>query len=236
MPTRLRVVNLWGPERLGSAVATIPKALHMDGERAGVGWILVADTADNFIIPLMPKAMSPAEVRAIVRRVRSVMRDVPPASRRRILAAMSREVRGVGKLLRSLLEQASVGAGTACVRNLSDLAKSHGRPLTHLIAIGLDGDRATFTIDLHRGSAREARDRLVGAERDAAMTPNEAARSLGISRTHLRHLMDNGIIAFSKIGTHHRIAPSEVARMKAEWDRRSRAMAEAAAASADIDT
>ncbi len=188
----------------------------------------------------MPKTLSTAAVDALARDVRSVIRDGPAANRRRILDALGPNRPGFARLLEllqdTLRKRTLSGRDAAWVRSLSDLPAAQTQHLTHFIAFGLDGDTVTLMLDLPRASAREAVAALTGSEREISLSPNAAARALGISRTHLRHLMDNGIIAFGKVGSHHRIASSEVARLKTEWDRRSRSLAEAAVAGADIDT
>lgn len=45
---------------------------------------------------------------------------------------------------------------------------------------------------------------------DAEVTPTEAAGLLGISRPQVRKLMDDGKLAFRKVGTHHRLTVASV--------------------------
>lgn len=49
---------------------------------------------------------------------------------------------------------------------------------------------------------------------DPRLRPREAADELGMSRTYLCRLMDEGEIAYERVGTHRRIARSEVARYR----------------------
>ncbi|HAT1548389.1 hypothetical protein HMPREF3153_04630 [Corynebacterium sp. HMSC06C06] len=46
---------------------------------------------------------------------------------------------------------------------------------------------------------------LLSAEEDAALSPNEAAKQFGMSRTFLNRLLDQGKIPYYKVGTHRRI-------------------------------
>jgi len=180
----------------------------------------------------MSKSVTSAEIVILARQLRAVFRHGSGIHRKQLLAAMGLNQPILSSLIRSLTHPHH----TTPVRSLSDLQTADVHHLTRLFAIGMDGSQMQVIIDLNRAAAREAALRLVGVESEENMTPNSAANALGISRTHLRHLMDNGIIAFSRVGTHHRIAPSEVTRLQAEWQRRSQAMAEAEVASADIDT
>ena len=45
---------------------------------------------------------------------------------------------------------------------------------------------------------------------NAEVTPTEAAGLLGMSRPQVRKLMDEGKLAFRKVGTHHRIKVSSI--------------------------
>ena len=49
---------------------------------------------------------------------------------------------------------------------------------------------------------------LLSADRD--LTPNETATMLSMSRPHLLKLMDTGVIAFHRVGTHRRLHLSDV--------------------------
>lgn len=47
-------------------------------------------------------------------------------------------------------------------------------------------------------------------EQDAHYTPNQAAELLGMSRPHLLSFMDGGALAFTRVGTHRRIAATDL--------------------------
>ncbi len=51
---------------------------------------------------------------------------------------------------------------------------------------------------------------------DPRLRPRDAAAELCMSRTHLCKLMDDGRLAFERVGTHRRIARSEVERFRHE--------------------
>lgn len=186
----------------------------------------------------MPKTLKPAEVDVLARTLSDLFQHGATAQRLRLIKGLNVEV--FNQIFCSMVANQALWTKTQ-IPSLSSLSmldqpdflKLH---LTHFIAIGMEGNQTKIIFDLDRASAREAAHRLVGIDRTEDLTPNAAAKALGISRTHLRHLMDNGAITFRMVGTHHRIPPTEVARVKAEWDRRSQAMADAEAASADIDT
>lgn len=89
-------------------------------------------------------------------------------------------------------------------------------------------------VELSRGTAEmvsrlvEARARgeeIVVTPGGAEVTPTEAAVLLGMSRPHVRKLMDRGLLPFRMVGTHHRIrVASVVAFRDAERSRRRRAL------------
>ena len=47
-------------------------------------------------------------------------------------------------------------------------------------------------------------------ELDAQFTPNQAAELLGMSRPHLLSFMDGGALAFTRVGSHRRIAAADL--------------------------
>lgn len=49
---------------------------------------------------------------------------------------------------------------------------------------------------------------------DPLMTTRQAAAALDVSRTHLLKLMDDGAVAFERVGTHRRVRGSEVSRFR----------------------
>lgn len=63
-----------------------------------------------------------------------------------------------------------------------------------------------------------------------AMTTTEAAELLGMSRTHLIHLIDRGEIPAFKVGAHHRLDVADVAafrhRQRAEFQEAMREIAD----------
>jgi excisionase family DNA binding protein len=198
----------------------------------------VADAADNFIILLaMPKTLKPAEVDTLARMLSDLFQHGGAAQQLRLMKGLNVQV--FSQIICSMAANHALWTKTQ-IPSLSSLGRQDqpdlNLHLTHFIAIGMEGNQTKIIFDLDRASAREAASRLVGVDRTEDLSPNAAANALGISRTHLRHLMDNGVISSHMVGSHHRIPPAEVARVKAEWDRRSQAMADAEAASADIDT
>jgi excisionase family DNA binding protein len=64
-------------------------------------------------------------------------------------------------------------------------------------------------------------------ETDRELSPNEAAELLGMSRPHLLKLMDRGLIACTRVGTHRRLCLNDVLDF---IDRREKAGAEVAQA------
>jgi excisionase family DNA binding protein len=65
--------------------------------------------------------------------------------------------------------------------------------------------------------------------RSAEVTPAEAAVLLGMSRPQVHKLLDQGLLPFRKIGTHHRIRVSSIRGfLAAERPRRREALADLA--------
>ena len=58
--------------------------------------------------------------------------------------------------------------------------------------------------------ARVRGQEIVLTRGNAEVTPTEAAGLLGMSRPQVRKLMDEGKLAFRKVGTHHRIKVSSI--------------------------
>jgi excisionase family DNA binding protein len=67
---------------------------------------------------------------------------------------------------------------------------------------------------------------------DAEVSPEKAAKILGISRPLVYHRMDSGRLAFRQVGTHRRIRADDVAALK-QFEERRRSFA--AALSADTE-
>lgn len=64
----------------------------------------------------------------------------------------------------------------------------------------------------------------------AEVTPAEAAILLGMSRPQVRKLMDQGLLTFREVGTHHRIQVQSIREfLEAERPRRRGALADLAA-------
>lgn len=61
------------------------------------------------------------------------------------------------------------------------------------------------------------------------VTPTQAGRMLGMSRPQVRKLMDDGLLDFRKVGTHHRVTVASIqAFLAAERERRAPVLAELA--------
>lgn len=128
------------------------------------------------------------------------------------------------------------GHGSKSIREIAQLSSLDNADVTRLIAFAMKSGKITHVVDLDRRSARMATARLAGVHADDDFTPTTAAAALGISRTHLRHLMDSGLIAFHMVGSHHRIKVAEVDRVRALWEHRGKGLAAMDAVSRDIDT
>ena len=61
------------------------------------------------------------------------------------------------------------------------------------------------------------------------VTPTQAGQMLGMSRPQVRKLMDDGLLDFRKVGTHHRVTVASIqAFLAAERERRAPVLAELA--------
>ena len=61
------------------------------------------------------------------------------------------------------------------------------------------------------------------------VTPTQAGRMLGMSRLQVRKLMEDGLLDFRKVGTHHRVTVASIhAFLAAERQRRAPVLAELA--------
>ncbi|MGP9539172.1 helix-turn-helix domain-containing protein [Brachybacterium sp. AOP43-C2-M15] len=69
-------------------------------------------------------------------------------------------------------------------------------------------------------------DDVVAVDPQQALTPTEAAKRLGMSRTHLYKLLDNGTVAFHRVGRDRRILVSDLMRFVAARDAERRELAE----------
>lgn len=73
--------------------------------------------------------------------------------------------------------------------------------------------------------ARARGQQILVTRGNAEVTPNEAAELLGMSRPQVRKLMDQGVLDFRKVGSHHRIRVSSIqAFLDAERPRRRAAL------------
>ena len=74
-----------------------------------------------------------------------------------------------------------------------------------------------------------AQGRLVITQTKSEVTPAQAATMLGMSRPHIRRLMDQGALEFRMVGAHHRISIASIEAFRAaEHTRRGPALAELA--------
>ena len=77
--------------------------------------------------------------------------------------------------------------------------------------------------------ARTRGEEIVVTPGNAEVTPTEAAVLLGMSRPQVRKLMDQSLLQFRKVGTHHRIRVSSIREyLEAERPRRREALADLA--------
>lgn len=81
-------------------------------------------------------------------------------------------------------------------------------------------------IDAHSSGAR-----VTALSSDAELSPNEAARILGISRPHLSTFIRSGALQVRYVGAHKRIAYSDLMDFKQRYDRASKDVATALAGS-----
>lgn len=77
--------------------------------------------------------------------------------------------------------------------------------------------------------ARARGEEIVVSPGNSEVTPTEAAVLMSMSRPQIRKLMDQGLLEFRKVGTHHRIRVSSIRTyLEAERPRRRGALAELA--------
>ena len=115
------------------------------------------------------------------------------------------------------------------------LAHASASELSHLLATLPEAERANVKLDGHdlilpRQALALLRDILVEMAQGnavtivpthAELTTQEAANILNVSRPHLVKLLNEGVIAYSKTGTHRRIRYQDLMAYKAERDQRS---------------
>jgi excisionase family DNA binding protein len=108
---------------------------------------------------------------------------------------------------------------------ISDVAAMHR-------ALDVGGDevhvrlsRETAELVARVVDARARGQQILVTRGNAEVTPNEAAELLGMSRPQVRKLMDQGVLDFRKVGSHHRIRVSSIqAFLDAERPRRRAAL------------
>lgn len=101
------------------------------------------------------------------------------------------------------------------------------------VRLSLSRETAEFVARVIEARARG--DQVLITRRTAAMTPNEAAELLGMSRPQVRKLMDRGLLEFRKVGAHHRILTSSIRSfLDAERTRRGVALEELAGLQNDL--
>ena len=117
----------------------------------------------------------------------------------------------------------------------ADLARTSAVELSRLLAATPEADRARINLDGHdlilpRQALALLRDLLTEMAQGhavtvvpthAELTTQEAANILNVSRPHLVKLLEEGQIAFSKIGTHRRIRYQDLMTYKQQRDQRS---------------
>ncbi|ATG50097.1 DNA-binding protein [Brachybacterium vulturis] len=74
-------------------------------------------------------------------------------------------------------------------------------------------------------SLREG-DEIVAVDPQKAITPSQAAKHLGMSRTHLYKLLDNGTIEFHRVGRDRRIFLRDLKQFAVQRDTERRDLAE----------
>lgn len=84
-------------------------------------------------------------------------------------------------------------------------------------ALESDGDQVELRLSRETAEwlarivdARSRGQRVLLTRGRAEVSPTEAAELLGMSRPHVRKLMDEGRLPFRKVGSHHRITMSAI--------------------------
>ncbi|APT93563.1 hypothetical protein CPHO_00375 [Corynebacterium phocae] len=62
-------------------------------------------------------------------------------------------------------------------------------------------------------------DEIIAVNSDEFLTPNEAAKRIGMSRTHLYKLLDSGEIPSDRVGKHRRIRFHDLIKFEKERDK-----------------
>lgn len=116
------------------------------------------------------------------------------------------------------------------------LARASAEELSKLLARRPETDRARVQLDgtalvLPRSALALLRDLLAEMAQGnavtvvpthAELTTQQAADLLNVSRPHLVKLLEEGVISFTRVGTHRRIRFEDLMAYKAERDERSK--------------
>lgn len=78
-------------------------------------------------------------------------------------------------------------------------------------------------------------DDIIALEANDTITPNEAAKRLRMSRTHLYKLLDDGVIPFHRVGRDRRILMSDLVKFIQHRDAERRDLAERFASRQQIE-
>lgn len=116
---------------------------------------------------------------------------------------------------------------------MSDLLARDTAALHHALEQGGDEVRVSVSRSTAELLAQlmdaSVQGRVVVAQNEGEVTPAQAAAMLGMSRPQVRRLMDQGVLDFRKVGTHHRIPVASIEAFRAaERSRRASALAELA--------
>ena len=117
--------------------------------------------------------------------------------------------------------------GDLLVRDAEALRRALAKPGGE-VKVALSRETAELVSRLVDARARG--EQIVVTAGNAEVTPTEAAVLLGMSRPQVRKLMDQDMLEFRMVGSHHRIRVSSIrAFLEAERPRRREALAELAA-------
>lgn len=86
-------------------------------------------------------------------------------------------------------------------------------------------DELREVLDSLAASLREGNE-IVAIDPQKTLTPNQAAKHLGMSRTHLYKLLDNGTITSHRVGRDRRIVIRDLMQFAAQRDAERRELAE----------
>ncbi|WP_295689191.1 helix-turn-helix domain-containing protein [uncultured Brevibacterium sp.] len=99
--------------------------------------------------------------------------------------------------------------------------------LDRLTAVRNDSDSPQMRAVLDRviTSARHGHD-LAELSTAAVVSPQEAADSLGMSRTHLYKLLDRGVLPSHRVGSHRKIQANDLEEFRAQREADKKELAE----------